>query len=125
MTVVKRSGEKKNKTVPLFIVPLAKYKAKIYMMPHKKMPVDGELYYVMEFKSGKWSTKPIGDESLKKFINIKPNLVKNYSFEKTTKAFKRYITWSGRTEVEDWTLQDFAQKYSRFNNIESKLSCLI
>ena len=72
---------KKDKQVPVYIMPTAKYKALIYFMPHKKMNEDSELYYILSFESGKWDGKSRGSDSLRKKITINPNLIPNYSFE--------------------------------------------
>lgn len=110
---------KKNKKIPVYAIPVAKYKALVYFMPHKKMREDSELYYVLRFESGKWSTKATGNSILKKNIKRNPNLVQNYSFEKVTKTINRFMTWEGRTSISDWRLQDFSRKYLAAKNIKS------
>ena len=110
---------KKNKEIPVYAIPIAKYKALVYFMPHKKMKEDSELYYVLNFESGKWSDKAAGDSTLKKSIKRKPNLVQNYSFEKVTKTIERFMTWDGRTSILNWKLQDFSSKYLHVENIKS------
>lgn len=110
---------KKNKEIPVYAIPVAKYKALIYFMPHRKMPEDSELYYVLNYESGKWSGKATGDSTLKKNIKRKPNLVQNYSFEKVTKTIERFMTWEGRTSILNWKLQDFSSKYLSVENIKS------
>lgn len=110
---------KKNKKIPVYAIPVAKYKALVYFMPHKKMNEDSELYYVLSFESGKWSDKATGSSILKKIIKRNPNLVQNYSFEKVTKTIDRFMTWEGRTSILDWKLQDFSRKYLSIKNIKS------
>jgi len=109
----------KNKQVPVYIIPLAKYKALIYFMPHKKMDEDSELHYVLSFESGKWNGKPAGGDALKKRIKRNPNLVPNYSFEKVEKTVDRFLTWSGRTSIINWRLQDFSHKFISLDKLES------
>lgn len=110
---------KKNKQVPVYIIPLAKYKAIIYFMPHRQMDEDSELYYVLSFESGKWSGKPAGSNVLKKNIIINQNLVPNYSFENVEKTIDRFLTWSGRTSVINWKLQDFNYKFVSLDKLKS------
>jgi len=110
---------KKNKQVTVYAVPLSKHKAFVYFMPHKKMDEDSELSYVLSFESGKWDGKAVGSDSLKKIINKNPNLIPNYSFEKLTKTIDRFMTWSGRTTITDWSLQDYSMRFSSLNDIKS------
>ena len=110
---------KKSKQVPVYIIPIAKYKALIYFMPHKKMDEDSELYYVLSFESGKWDGKPGGSDVLKKKITINPNLIPNYSFEKVEKTIDRFLTWAGRTNVVNWRLQDFSHKFVSLDKLKS------
>jgi len=112
-------AEKKNQKIPIYAIPVAKYKALVYFMPHKKMKGDNELHYILNFESGKWSDRATGDNTLGKSIKRKPNLVPNYSFEKVTKTIERFITWEGRTSISDWKLQDFSSKYLAVKNIKS------
>ncbi len=112
------SGSKK-KEIPVYAIPVAKYKALIYFMPHKKMDENSELDYVLSFEDGKWSDKAIGDNELKKNIKRNPNLVPNYSFEKVEKTVERFMTWEGRTNIIDWRLQDFSRKYLSLKDIKS------
>ena len=112
------SGDKK-KTIPVYTVPIAKYKALIYFIPHKKMAEESELNYILSFESGKWDTKAVGSNELKGKIKRNPNLVPNYSFEKVKKTIERFMTWEGRTSVIDWRLEDFSEKYLSLENIKS------
>ncbi len=112
------SGDKKQE-IPLYAIPVAKYKALIYFMPHKKMPEDSELNYVLNFESGKWKNEAVGSNDLKSKAKRNPNLVPNYSFEKVTKTVDRFMTWEGRTSITDWRLQDFSGKYLSVENIKS------
>jgi len=110
---------KKNKQVAVYAVPLGKYKAFIYFMPHKKMEEDSELSYVLSFENGKWDEKAVGSDSLKKIVNKNPNLIPNYSFEKVTKTIDRYMTWNGRTSITAWSLQDYSMRFSSLDDIKS------
>jgi len=110
---------KKSKQVPVYVIPIAKYKALVYFMPHKKMDEDSELYYVLSFESGKWNGKPGGSNALRKNITINPNLIPNYSFEKVTKTVDRFFTWAGRTSVVNWKLQDFSHKFISLDKLKS------
>ena len=111
--------KQKNKKVDVYVVPLAKYKALIYFMPHKKMEEDSELYYILSFASGKWDGKPCGSATLKKNIRINPNLIPNYSFEDVEKTVDSFMTWDGRTSIIGWGLQDFSGKYLSLDKIKS------
>ncbi len=115
MTVAGKKSEK----IPIYVIPLAQYKALIYFMPHKKMDEDSELYYVLSFESGKWDGKSGGSSELKKSISINPNLIPNYSFEKVRKTINRFLTWDGRTSIVDWSLQDFSRKFAFLDNLKS------
>lgn len=110
---------KKNETVPVYAIPVAKHKAFIYFMPHKKMEEDSELNYVLSFESGKWSSQGTGNDKIKKDIVINPNLIPNYSFENVQKTINRFLTWNGRTSALDWSLQDFSRKFAALDNLES------
>lgn len=110
---------KKNKKIDVYVVPLSKYKAFIYFMPHKKMEEDSELYYILSFESGKWDGKPCGSDKLKKNIKIKKNLIPNYSFEDLEKTIDSFMTWDGRTSIINWRLQDFSGKYLSLDNLKS------
>jgi hypothetical protein len=112
------SGDKK-KEIPVYAIPVAKYKALIYFMPHKNMAEDSELNYILSFESGKWDNKAVGSNELKDKIKRNPNLVPNYSFEKVRNAIERFMTWEGRTSITDWSLQDFSGKYLSVKNIKS------
>jgi hypothetical protein len=122
MTIASKKMRKKSKKVsqvPIYVIPLAKYKALIYFMPHKKMDEDSDLSYILSFESGKWNGKATGSKALKKSIKINPNLAPNHSFEKVTKTVDRFMTWNGRTSVVNWTLQDFSRKFLSLKNIKS------
>ena len=122
MTIASKKMRKKKievSQVPVYIIPLSKYKAFIYFMPHKKMDEDSQLSYTLSFESGKWDGKEVGSDALKKIIKRNPNLVQNYSFEKVTKTIDRFMTWEGRTSISDWKLQDFSRKYLSVKNIKS------
>ena len=119
MTVTKASGQKKSKTVPVYAVPISPYKAKIYFMPHKNLPEDSELFYSLEFDSGKWTTTPCGSDSLKSATIENKNIVPNYSFENVKKTVKNFLTWDGRITPLEWRLQDFGYKFFRYDNIKS------
>lgn len=108
------SGKYKNAGIPLYTVPVAKYRAFIYFIPHKEMKEDSELFYKLTFESGKWNGKAFGSDALRK--SISPNLVPNYSFEKVRKARERFLTWEGRSVVIDWRLQDFSREYLQVKN---------
>jgi len=110
---------KKNKEVPVYVIPIAKHKAFIYFMPHKKMTEDSELSYILTFESGKWNNKNVGNEKLKKAIKRNPNLVSNYSFEKVRKNEDNFLTWDGHTSVINWRLQDFGRKFASLDKLKS------
>jgi hypothetical protein len=112
------SGNTKEE-IPVYAIPVAKYKALIYFMPHKKMDENSELDYVLNFEDGKWNDKAAGSNELKKNIKRNPNLVPNYSFEKVKKTVERFMTWEGRISIIDWRLQDFSGKYLSLKNIKS------
>lgn len=109
--------------LPVYAVPLAKYKALVYFIPHKEMEEDSELEYILTFADGKWDGNAAGDAALQKNIESAPNLIPNYSFEKVCKAQERFLTWSGKTEAADWRLQDYAHQFAFTENPES--SCRV
>ena len=109
----------KDKLIPVYVEPVAKYRALIHFMPVAKMEADSEQFYELHFKSGKWNACPCGDNKLKKSITLKPNLVSNNSFEKVTKTINRFWNWAGRTSVIDWTLHDYDYRYARLPNLDS------
>ena len=110
---------KKDKKIPIYVIPLAKYKALIYFMPHEEMEEDSELYYTLSFENGKWDGKDTGDANLKKKIKRSPNLVPNPSFEKVEKSIESFMTWEGRTSIINWRLQDYTRQYISVDNIKS------
>ncbi|MFA6715926.1 MAG: hypothetical protein WCS27_11165 [Victivallaceae bacterium] len=111
--------KEKDIKIPVYAVPLSKYKAIIYFIPHQKMDEDSELNYVLTFADGKWDGKAAGDEALKKDIESRPNLIPNYSFEKVYKAQERFLTWNGETEVADWRLLDYSYQFASLENPDS------
>lgn len=110
---------KKDKTVPVYVEPVAKYRALIHFMPVEKMEADSEQFYELRFRSGKWEGCCCGDGKFKKSIALSPNLVPNNSFEKVTKTIERFWNWAGRTSVIDWTLEDYAYRYAKLPNLDS------
>jgi len=70
------SGDKKTE-IPVYAIPVAKYKALIYFIPHKKMPEDSELNYILNFENGKWDAKAVGSNELKAKIKRKTSILKS------------------------------------------------
>jgi hypothetical protein len=99
--------------VPIFLIPLSKYKARICFFPNKPIPADGEVIYNLSFMDGKWSGKPSGDPKVRKLWKKPKNLVRNYSFEKFKKVLDRYRTWKGDLKPNGWELWDCAYEYWR------------
>ena len=110
---------KKDKTIPIYIEPVAKYRALIHFMPIEKLEEDSGQFYELSFKSGKWNACACGDNKFKKSITLNPNLISNNSFEKVTKTIERFWNWAGRTSVIDWTLQDYPYRYAKIDSLNS------
>ena len=123
MTISNAENEKTNQEVPVYVIPVAKYKAQIYFMPHKKMNEDSELNYILSFESGKWNANPAGSSDLKKSISISPNLIPNYSFERVEKAKDRFLTWTGSISVIGWNLHDYSPEFAYLDKLDS--SCRV
>jgi hypothetical protein len=105
--------------IPVYAVPLSKYRALIHFMPHKGLEPDSDMSYILTFEDGKWDAKAAGDAALKKSIESAPNLVPNYSFEKIRKAQDRFLTWAGKTDVLDWRLHDYGYQFASVEDPDS------
>ncbi|MDD5697066.1 MAG: hypothetical protein PHH77_00465 [Victivallaceae bacterium] len=116
---VKMTITGKKTEIPVYILPVAKYRAKIYFMPPRDMDEDSESDYVLSFASGEWTDRPCGDAAFGKTLVINPNLIPNYSFEQVEKAADRFLTWTGKVSVNHWTLQDFGREFIAFNDLKS------
>lgn len=110
---------KKDKTIPIYIEPISKYRALIHFMPISGLEEDSGQFYELRFKSGKWDECACGDNKFMKSTTLNPNLVPNNSFEKVTKTIERFWNWAGRTSVIDWTLQDYPYRYAKIENLDS------
>jgi hypothetical protein len=109
----------KGASVPVYVIPVAEFKALIYFLPHKKLDFDDQLSYVLTFQSGKWKNQNFGDKKLSKKISRNPNLIPNFSFEKIEKNIERFLTWSGKYSIIGWRLNDYDNEFAHLDNPSS------
>ncbi|MFA7231907.1 MAG: hypothetical protein WC071_11610 [Victivallaceae bacterium] len=106
------------KTLPIYFIPLAKYKARICFITEKDLPRDSDVIYKLRFSDGKWSDTPCGDDKVKKEHKEPVNLVQNGSFEEIFKS-DQYHTWRGDYCPKGWQLWDCASEYWMLPNRKS------